>query len=144
MKLFSSHRRKSLAPLMLCSLAPGLVAGCRTPMESVAEIRPERPSYISHVMVMQLEDPSQRDALIADCETMLAPIPGVETFAAGRRLAVSQDIPTSQYDVGLYVGFLSRAHFMQYLEHSNREAFLAKWEPRLESVQAYEIADPTP
>jgi hypothetical protein len=118
--------------------------GCATPATPVAELRPTRPAYISHIVLVSLLDPADADELLEDSERMLASIPGVVSFAAGPHLDNGRDTIIDDYDIGLYIGFDSEARYAEYVEHPSHIAYLEKWRPRVASLRIYDIGDPTP
>jgi len=118
--------------------------GCATPATPVAEVRPTRPAYISHIVLISLRDPADADELLADSERILASIPGVVSFAAGPHFDTGRDSVIDDYDIGLYIGFDSEARYLEYVEHPDHIAYVEKWRPRLESLRVYDIGDPTP
>jgi hypothetical protein len=134
------HRAAIAAVLLTCLVAPG----CATPGTRAAEVRPERPAYISHVVLVSLHDPADRASLLADSESMLASIPGVVSFAAGEHLDTGRSNIIADYDIGLYIGFDSEARYAAYVTHPAHVAYLEKWRPRVASLRIYDIGDPTP
>ncbi len=135
------HHRAAIAAVLLT----GFVApGCATTGTRTEEVRPGRPAYISHVVLVTLRDPSDRAALLADSESMLASIPGVVSFAAGEHLDTGRSNIIADYDIGLYIGFDSEAGYAGYVTHPAHVAYLEKWRPRVASLRIYDIGDPTP
>lgn len=106
--------------------------------------RPARPSLISHVVLFDLADPAQADALRSDCDTLLADIDSIQTFVCGRHLETGRSTVHSDYDVGLIVGFASEEDYAAYLADPLHRSLVQKWMPRLDELRVYDIIDPTP
>lgn len=130
-------RRLTLIALLAAWL--GVAWGC-----AGSGARAERPAFISHVVFLKLADPTDYEEILADCERMLAPIPGVAAFAAGAHLDTGRPAALADYDLGLYIGFDTEAHYASYVTHPDHVAVLEKWRPRLEWLRIYDIGDPTP
>ncbi|MFG0275703.1 MAG: Dabb family protein [Phycisphaerales bacterium] len=128
------------------ALTLGLVGahGCAAPAARTAEVRPQRPAFISHVVFVELRDPADRAALLDDSESMLASIPGVASFAAGEHLDTGRSNIIADYDIGLYIGFDSEEAYATYVTHPSHVAYLDKWGQRVASLRIFDIGDPTP
>lgn len=97
---------------------------------------------VSHIVLFKLKDPAQASALIADCDQMLGPIPGVAGMHAGRHLDTGRGpMVMSDYDVGLWIAFDSEASLRAYDTNPNHKALVEKWRPQLVSIRVYDILD---
>jgi predicted nucleotidyltransferase len=111
---------------------------------TVQSKRPPRPATINHIVFFKLKDPAKVDALVTDCDTQLAAIPGVASYFCGTHLDTGRDSVDDNYDVGLYIGFDSKADYETYVTHPNHTALVKKWLPALEWLQVRDIGDDTP
>ena len=129
----------------VCSILTlaALFTGCATPAVLPARTT-ARPARINHVVFFKLNDPADADELIADCDTELATIPGVVSYYAGRHIELARLNVDSNYDVGLYLGFMSVEDYDRYLSHRNHENITRKWRSRLESIRIHDVLDETP
>ncbi len=130
-----SHR---LIALVLCCIT---LAGCAATRTS-RPIAP-RPAIINHIVFFTLNDPADADALIHDCDTLLASIPGVVTYACGKHLDTGRPTVDGNYDVGLYVGFNSREDYAAYVEHPAHKDLVTCWRPKIKSMRIHDINDET-
>lgn len=103
-----------------------------------------RPSLISHVVFFDLADPAEADALRSDCDTLLADIESIQTYACGRHLETGRSMVRSDYDVGLVVGFAAEEDYAAYLVDPLHVSLVQKWTPKLDELRVYDIFDPTP
>tara|TARA_Y100001933_G_C18730579_1_gene451492 strand:+ start:253 stop:669 length:417 start_codon:yes stop_codon:yes gene_type:complete len=102
---------------------------------------PTRPARISHIVFFKLEDPSQRDALLADCDRLLPAIPGVVSYAAGRHLDVGRNTVDGDYDLGLYIGFETERDYAVYVDHPNHTELVGSWRDRLAWLRVHDVLD---
>ena len=124
------------APLLCLALL--LLPAC-----AVTRSSPPRPARINHVVFFKLQDPNDTAELIDDCDSKLASIPGVVSYFAGPHLETGRSTVDSDYDVGLYVGFMTEAAYRGYVEHPSHIEVVAKWRPALESLLVRDILDET-
>jgi hypothetical protein len=117
-----------------------VLAGCAAAPPAPAP----RPARISHLVLVKLRDPAQGSALIADCDRLLADIPSVVAYAAGRHLETGRDNVESGYDVGLYLGFDTEEGYTRYIEHPHHQEILRLWEPSVEWLRVYDVVDDGP
>lgn len=107
--------------------------------------RPAAPGVISHIVFFKLIDPSESDELIVDCDTKLATIPGVVSYACGTHLDTGRgERVNADYDVALYLGFDSRRALDAYVAHPNHTAIVSAWQPRLQWIRVQDVIDQTP
>jgi hypothetical protein len=123
-----------LLPLLLLSTI--LFTGC-----NATPAQPSRPALINHVVFFKLQDPADTDELLADCDRLLATIPGVVSYWAGRHHDVGRGHIFSDYDVGMYVGFDSDEDYAVYVDHPNHIEAVEKWRPRWEWIRVYDVLD---
>lgn len=124
----------------LIALAAALpLVGC-----SAAPTRAERPALIGHIVFVELQQPSDYDALLRDSDAMLATIPTVSVYAAGGHIDTGRDSVLHDYDLAIYLGFESESDLAAYVAHDQHTAYVKKWKPRLESLRVYDMHDPTP
>lgn len=126
----------SLAPI-LGILVALLTGGCQGN-------QPPRPSLISHVVLISLHDSADAPAALSDCNTLLADIHSIETFACGGPMEGGRDMVLGDYDVGLVIGFASPEDYDAYLLDPIHLQLLEKWKPRVAQMRIFDIVDPTP
>lgn len=105
--------------------------------------RAPRTALIGHIVFITLDDPADYDAILADSDAMLATIPSVSTFSAGRHIDTGRDTIINDYDLAIYLGFESVEGLAAYVDHEQHIAYVNKWKPRLESLRVYDMYDPT-
>ena len=138
-------RSRSPSGYVVCLVSPLLIAllvSCAR-RQSVPSA-PMRPAVINHVVFFKLQDPADADVLLADCESMLGQIPGVVALYAGRHIETGRPTVDSNYDVGIYVGFMDEAAYAGYVEHPSHLELVKKWQPRLQWLRVYDVLDETP
>lgn len=115
-----------------------LLVGCASTTD-----RAPRSALIGHIVFVELSDKSDYEAILNDSDAMLATIPSVATFAAGRHIDTGRDTIINDYDLAIYLGFESVEDLNAYVMHEQHIAYVAKWKPRLESLRVYDMHDPT-
>ncbi len=105
---------------------------------------PPRPAVINHLAFFKLKDPADAPALIADCDTLLRPIPGVTSYYAGPPIDVGRTSVDGDYDVGFFVGFDTVDDYLAYVEHPDHVRVVQRWGPRLEWLRTHDVLDETP
>lgn len=103
---------------------------------------PRPVATISHVVFVDLADPSDADELLADGRAMLASIPTVTAYSAGRHIDTGRATVLGDYDVGMILGFGCVEGLNAYVVHPDHVAFVDKWRPRLTGLRVYDIHDP--
>jgi len=117
-----------------------LTAGCQVGPREAASSKAGAP--ISHVVLAVLNDPSQSDALIRDCDTLLQPLPCVAMYACGRHIDTGRGAKVnSAYDVGLVVGFNTAADYKAYDVSPEHQGILKRWVPQIKALTIYDVAD---
>ncbi len=119
------------------------LAGCAAPPPA-APPAPTRPARINHVVFFKLIDPADAEELITDCDALLATIPGIVSYYAGRHLEKGRGNVDSDYDVGLYLGFMSEEDYDYYIRHTNHVEVVVKWKDRLDWLRVHDVLDETP
>jgi hypothetical protein len=115
-------------------------AACLTACSSTPGARPV--AAISHVVFVDLADPADADALLADARATLAPIPSVTAYSAGKHLDTGRPTVLGDYDVGMVLGFDDTRGLNAYVAHPDHIAFVERWRPRLTGLRVYDIAEP--
>jgi hypothetical protein len=139
---------RSLHITVLFITFAALAAGCcgsravRTGASPVSAAGlPPRPALINHAVFFKLKNPDDADELLADCDRLLATIPGVVSYYAGRHHEVGRGHVFNDYHVGMFVGFDSDEDYAVYADHPNHIAAVEKWRPRWEWIRVYDVLD---
>jgi hypothetical protein len=128
--------------LMLAGCAKGQRSTDVAHSEVAVQPAAPRPAMISHVVYAKLIDSSQADELILACDTQLATIPGVVSYACGKHLDTGRgERVDADYDVGLYLGFDTQAALEAYGTHPQHLAILNEWQPRLQWIRIHDFVD---
>lgn len=114
------------------------LAGC-TPTQH----RAPRTALIGHIVFVELHDPADYEAILADSDAMLATIPSVKTYAAGQHIDTGRDTIINDYDLAIYLGFESTQGLAGYVDHEQHIAYVQKWKPKLKALRVYDMHDPT-
>lgn len=125
-------------PLLACLAVVSILPACA----STPTYAP-RTALIGHIVFIDLKENSDYDAIIRDSDEMLATIPTVSTYAAGRHIDTGRATIINDYDAAIYLGFESVEDLAAYVEHEQHVAYVKKWKPRLESLRVYDMHDPT-
>src|SRR5262245_55026807 len=131
-------------PMLLAIAIIIAMSGCETVRRHQAGDPPPRPAVINHVVLFKLKNPGDADELIGDCDRMLAKIPGIVSYYAGRRLEMGRPRAETNFDVGFYVGFTTQEEYTAYLSHPDHVAAVTKWNSRCESIRIQDVIDQTP
>ena len=91
-------------------------------------------------VLIELQDPSFADALIAACDAQIATIPVVRGYYCGKHVPSGRVSVRTDYDVGLYVGFASLEAYKTYVDHPQHISFVEDWKPRLKELRVYDIS----
>ena len=142
-------RIHQMAPLAAVILLSGCISTHKdtsaTPSNGVMKKPAPQPAPINHVVFAKLKVPAQREALIIDCNTMLAVIPGAASYYCGTPLDTRRGASVDgNYDVGLYHGFHTVEALNGYVVHPNHVALVEKWKPQLEWLRVHDVIDETP
>ena len=122
-----------LLPLIILVTLLLTLAGCqhRTPHTT-----------ITHVVIVNLADPTQTEAVIADCDTLIADIDSINAYACGTHIDTGRSVVLDDYDLALVVGFDSQADYDAYLASEPHTEFLSRWSDRIEKIRIFDIHDP--
>lgn len=101
-----------------------------------------RSTVLSHVVIFNLADPSQADALIDDCDRLLTGIETIDSYACGKHIETGRPAVLHDYDVALVVGFDSQADYSAYLTDPLHTEFLERWSTKIDDVRIYDLYDP--
>lgn len=121
-----------------------MTGGCASTNRVNDSEAPPRPAMLNHVVFFELHDPVDAPALIEDCDTKLAAIPGITSYYCGTPIDTGRDTVLDDYDVGFYVGFDSIEDYDNYVVHPNHIEVVNDWRPRLKALRVYDIHDNTP
>lgn len=126
-------------PLALAALLTGsvLLTGCA----SVGVGPPPRPALINHPVFFTLKNPTDAEELIADCNRLLAPIPGITSYYCGVPYETGRPTVDGDYTVGLFVGFDTPEDYEAYVAHPDHLRLVQKWRPRTEILRVHDILD---
>ncbi|MCA9294621.1 MAG: Dabb family protein [Phycisphaerales bacterium] len=105
---------------------------------------PVRPALVNHPVFITLNDPADVDECTADCDRLLATIPGVVSYYCGTPLDTGRDTVDTNYHVGLYLGFNSVEDYNAYVTHPQHVATVEKWKPRIKVLMIRDVIDETP
>ena len=129
-------------PNRIRPLAIVTAAALTTPLWGCAGTpRPRPVAVISHVVFVDLADPADVPAALADSDAMLASIPSVASYSAGVHLDTGRDSVLADYDVGIVLGFDSVEDLAAYVAHPDHVAFVERWMPRITGLRVYDIHD---
>jgi hypothetical protein len=123
---------------LLVPVVLSVLGACAVGRETVG---PLRPAPILHLVYFHLQDPTQAEDLLMDCQQQLASIPGVVSYAAGMHLETGRDSVDGDYDLALLVGFADVEAYQDYLVHANHLELLATWRDRLASYTIHDVLD---
>ena len=128
--------RKALRLATSVAMVTGGLAGCSTSHHPVDTGR------INHIVLITLNEASHSEALMADCDRMLATIPSVTAYACGPHVETGRTKAVNdQYTLGLLVSFDDMTGYMAYLEHPGHLALLEKWKPEFSELTIYDFGD---
>jgi len=94
---------------------------------------------LQHVVLIKLVDPSETDALIADCERMLGPIAVATGLVVGRPVDLGREDVIGDYDVGLIVSFANQEDYSAYLLDERHTQLAKAWRPRWDWYRIYDF-----
>jgi hypothetical protein len=133
------------AVLRACIAAAALIAGCAATPEEASLSRKERldTAPITHVVLIQLKDPTRAAELVADCDRALPAIDSVASYSCGVPLATDRTTVLRDYDVGIYVGFRNGADYRAYVDDPRHLALVERWRDGWKAVRIWDIAEGT-
>jgi hypothetical protein len=95
---------------------------------------------LQHVVLVELEDPSELAAMRADSDRLIPAIPVVRSYACGTPVDIGRGNVARDYDLGLVVVFDSVEDYRAYLGHPLHEELVAKWRPRWRRASIVDFA----
>lgn len=135
-----------LACLALALVVAGAPVGCRTTPEAESLARKEDlgSAPLTHIVLIQLKDPTRTAELVAECDRSLPAIEGVRGYSCGTPLQTGRSNVTSDYDVGIYVGFAGEADYRAYIDDPRHQAVVERWREAWKSVRIFDFAEGLP
>ncbi len=123
------------------ALAALLAAGCATTPEEASLKRRDAiaTAPITHVVLIDLKDPTRTAELVADCDRTLPGIGSVIAYSCGVPMVSDRANVVSDYDVGLSVGFRSEADYKAYLDDPQHLGLVGRWRDAWKSIKIYDI-----
>jgi cell division septation protein DedD len=132
---------------MLACAALGIaLVGCASTPEaqSLARKADLDTAPITHVVLVQLKDPTRTAELIADCDQVLPAIKGVSGYSCGVPLVTGRTNVTGDYDVGIYVGFRTEAEYRSYVDDPRHLAMVDRWRDGWKGVRIFDVISGMP
>jgi len=132
---------------MLACAALGIAfVGCASTPEakSLARKADLDTAPITHVVLVQLKDPTRTAELIADCDQVLPAIKGVSGYSCGIPLVTGRTNVTGDYDVGIYVGFRTDADYRSYVDDPRHLAMVDRWRDGWKAVRIFDVVSGMP
>ena len=129
---------------MLASAVALLAPGCATTPEAASLARKERleTPAITHVVLVQLKDPSRTAELVADCDRALPGIESVRGYACGVPMETGRSNVIGDYDVGIYVGFVDATGYRAYLDDPRHLDLVERWREGWKAVRIFDVISP--
>lgn len=121
-----------------------LVAGCASTPEAESLARKEKleTPAITHVVLVQLKDPSRTAELVADCDRALPGIESVRGYACGVPMETGRSNVIGDYDVGIYVGFVDSTGYRAYLDDPRHLDLVERWREGWKAVRIFDVISP--
>lgn len=118
-----------------------LLASCASTPEAESLARKDDlgTAPITHVVLVQLKDPTRIAELIADCDRALPGIEGVAGYSCGVPLDMGRSNVTKDYDVGIYVGFATPESYRAYVDHPRHLSLVERWRDGWKAVRIYDV-----
>ena len=132
---------------MLACAALGItLVGCASTPEaqSLARKADLDTAPITHVVLVQLKDPTRTAELIADCDQVLPAIKGVSGYSCGVPFVTGRTNVTGDYDVGIYVGFRTEAEYRAYVDDPRHMAMVDRWRDGWKGVRIFDVVSGMP
>ena len=133
-------------PARAALLAGMLLAACASTPEAASLARKDDlgTAPITHVVLVQLKDPTRVAELIADCDRALPGIEGVDGYSCGVPLDMGRANVTKDYDVGIYVGFATPEAYRAYVDHPRHLALVERWRDGWKAVRIFDVVAGAP
>lgn len=116
--------------LVGCAASPGKAGTARTTAP---------PTAIRHVVLIELADPAELPALVADCDAKLAGIPEVTSYWRGKPVDLGRANVDGNYTLGLTVDFDSLDAYGRYLRHPDHEELVRRWKPKWKAARIFDV-----
>lgn len=128
------------------ALAAAALGACRSTPEAASLARKADlgSAPITHIVLVQLKDPTRTAELVAECDRSLPAIGGVRGYSCGTPLETGRSNVTADYDVGIYVGFATDADYRAYLDDPRHQAVVDRWREAWKSVRIFDFAEGLP
>jgi hypothetical protein len=138
-------RGRRLAPAACAVAAAAILAGCAATPEEASLSRKAKldTAPITHVVLIQLKDPTRAAELVADCDRALPALESVASYSCGVPLATDRTTVLRDYDVGIYVGFRNGADYRAYVDDPRHLALVERWRDGWKAVRIWDIAEGT-
>lgn len=127
------------------ALLPCLVVLPLLACRSLSTEEAHRGPLLVHSVYVELKNdtPEARQALIDDCRTYLAPIPGIVAFAVGPRDAgLDREVNDLDFDVALTIVFRDRAAHDLYQPHARHQEFITRNKDNFARVRVFDSLSP--
>ena len=96
---------------------------------------------LAHNVFFSLTDncPAAKQELVDDCHKLLAPIPGILFYAAGRLADdLDRNVNDREFDVALHVVFEDRAAHDAYSVHDSHQQFVQKQMGNWKNIRVFD------
>jgi hypothetical protein len=113
-----------------CAAAPGKAGTSRSSAP---------PAAIRHVVLIELADPAELAALVADCDAKLAVIPEVTSYWRGKPVDIGRANVDGDYTLGISVDFDSLDAYGRYLRHPAHEELVRTWKPKWKAARIFDV-----
>jgi hypothetical protein len=136
---------RSAARLLAWALPLAAVACQSTPEEqSLARREVLGSPAITHLVLVQLKDPSRLAELVADCDRVLPAIEGVAGYSCGVPLDMGRSNVSGDYDVGIYVGFRDADAYRSYVDDPRHLELVERWRDGWKGVRIFDVIEGIP
>ncbi len=122
--------------LAILSLSILTLLGCHT-----THTPPTPSSALNHVVLIELQNTTQTEALLLDCNRLLPGIKHVDSYWCGKHFDIGRAGVDQDYDIALCVGFQTQTGYEKYLADPAHIELVDKWKPHFESIRIYDIKD---
>ena len=123
------HTMNRLIPVLMC-VAGLLGVGCTKPVS------------IQHVVLLKLNDPTQAQACLDDCDRLLPGIDGVLQYWSGTPDDSGRvsDVIDTNWDVALCVGYPDAAAYERYVVDPSHVQLVSMWKSRLTWLRVHDVS----
>ncbi len=136
-----AHAPRPRLAVLAASAWALLAAGCASTPEAESLARKDDlgTAPITHVVLVQLKDPTRIEELIVDCDRALPGIPGVAAYSCGVPLDMGRTNVAKDYDVGIYVGFADADAYRAYVDDPRHLALVEQWRDGWKAVRIFDV-----